>query len=286
MKLNTISLETLLSNVKMTLRSFDEAGLLDDSELMRHSEWVTNRLGMGMLEESRLVLDVDNFKTAVPFNLKFLDFLYRCNVTKGDTTQVRYFFGNPHTYIVKDYTKHICYNKCDFVEEHDQITRTISIEGEQHKHTYKDMELLKASPAVRKDRCTPSCINLKCDSPNYFNMDDNFFYFNFEKGSVYIRYHGTRLDDDGYPLIIDDPYITKAIEDYLIYKALQTIYYNSEVDVVQRLGLAKKEHDFSLKEALFNEKLPSYKRFLKFTDLSKKSYDIFKLPSITDANRK
>lgn len=284
--LSTISVENLLYSVKMTLRSFDDAGLLDDGELMRHSDWITNRLGLSMLEEIYLVLDVENFKAPIPFNLKQLDFVYACDVKPNQENFVKYYYGNPHTFTVQDYTKKLCYNKCSVEEELTEIKRVISIEGAEHVKNYANKRILKPSKSVSKDKCTKNCLNLNCDSPEYFDMDEKNIYLNFKEGSIYIKYYGSRLDDEGYPLILDDPYVTKAIEDYLVYKGLQTIYYNSEVDVIQRMQLAKLEHDSSLREALFNDKLPEYKRMLKYADLRAGSVEIFNLPSLADANRK
>lgn len=284
---NTVSIDEVLANVKMMLSSFDEAGLIDDVELIRHTDWIINRLGISMLEEHDLILEVEDSKAPMPVNFKQLHFLYQVKASENTpATHVKYFFGHPHTWTVRDYAKHVCYHKCCVTEEHDEITRQITVEGKVYNDTYCDKKLLSCSPAVAKKKIHPDCPNVYCTSPNYFNFDNNNFYFNFEEGTVFLRYSGSRIDDDGYPEIIDDPYILKAVQDYLIYQGLLKIYYNSEVDVAQRMQKAEIEHANSLKEALFIDKLPKYKDWVAYGKQKGKSLGIFNLSGRADANQK
>jgi hypothetical protein len=279
-----IAIDGVLANVKSLLRSFDEAGLLNESDMLLGVEWVINRLGIGVMGEESLILEVEDSKAEVPEHFKHLDFIYKCDSKNTTATNtVRYFYGHPTKFTVRDYTKHVCVNKCDIVEEFDEIKREIYIEEKQKVDFYNNKQLLEFSKAVPKDKISEHCPNLFCHSPHKFNFDAENFYFNFESGHVYLKYKKALVDDEGYPMVIDDPYILKAIQDYVAYQALLQIYYNSEADVVQRLGKAEQEHRLSLSEALYNDKLPDYQRFVKFGKLRGANLEIFNLKSQADA---
>lgn len=281
-----ISIDTVLADVKVILRSFDEAGLLNEGDMIRHADWVINRLGIGVMDENTLILEVEDSKVEVPEHFKHLDFIYKCDKCgqSGGNT-VRYYYGHPTKFTIRDYSKKICYDKCCIKEEHEEIKREIYIEGKEVVDNFCNKQLLSISPMVPKNKLGESCKNLHCLSPNKFNLDDKFFYFNFETGNVYIKYKKAYVDEEGYPLIIDDPYIIKAIQDYIIYQSFLMIYYNSEVDVLQRMQKAEIEHKTSLSEALYNDKLPEYNNFVRYGKLRGKSLEIFNLKSQADAVR-
>lgn len=284
-KHNLISIEPILSQVKLRLRSFDEAGLIDDTELLGYAEWILNRLDIGILSRFDLILDIENGKAETPFNLKYLEVAYKCKTCGSDNSvDVKYKFGHPHRFTVRDHTKKICYNKCCIEESRFDVTRTIELEDKQyHTDKFCDKELLTYKDSVSKGLVTRECENIYCKSPNYFTFDKNNFYFNFDKGYIFIRYYGYELGEDGFPLVQDEPNVIKAITDYLIYQSLLTIYYNAEADVLQRMQKAEIDHNRSLKEVLFNDKLPSFGRMKIYGQEKGKQFNKFNLKSKADA---
>lgn len=264
----------ILSNVKLKLRSFDEAGLIDDGDLVRHSDWIINRLGNYYFTKHEIIIDIKEGKAVLPFNLKNIIKVTRCTKCNKEKSTVRYYYGHPHTFQVRDHLKNICYNNCKIEQDYQEITRTIYIDQEEIKESF-----------CNKKELTLDNTKGDCDKkdPNTYSYDDKFMYFNFDEGNLYVEYYGYPLDDDGYFLIDDDPYLEKAIEDYLIYQTLLTIYYNNEGDVGQRLQFAEKEHKLSLKEALYIVKLPTRNSLKKYSEKKKNSLSIFNLRSKADA---
>jgi hypothetical protein len=76
-------------------------------------------------------------------------------------------------------------------------------------------------------------------------------YFNFEEGTIHLQYYAYNQDEEGYPLVPNDQYVIKAIEDYLTYELFYTLYLNAEGDYAQRMQKAQQEHEKSMGEALY-----------------------------------
>lgn len=278
-----MTIDEIMSNVKLELKSYDEVGIIDESNLFKHFEWIFNRLNTGVMQKYSLILDVEDFKAEIPFNFKMLDWIYKCSSCSSGQNTYRYYLHQPYTWKQQDYVKKICYDKCCIKEEHEVITRSTWIETTEQVDTFCDKKLLSLHEAVPKDKIFCDCPNIHCFSENYFNMDKKNFYFNFEEGTVYIHFWGYEVDEDNLPVIPDDPYIQKAIEDYLIFKAFSSIYYNTESDVAQKLSYAQTMHAQSLAEALYNIKLPTHQKLMKWGKLRADNYKIFNIPSLADA---
>jgi hypothetical protein len=262
--MSTISIDSVIANVKLELNSFDDAGQIDDVALLKNADWVLDKLNSAVLSKFDLVLEVEDYKTEIPFNFKSLDALYKCQVKDGGTSSYKWLLGNPLTYKVRDYSKLFCYDKCCITESHEEITRTIYIETKEETTKYCNKELLSFSENVPKGQIAPDCANRYSYSPNKFNFDDKFFYFNFKEGSVFIKYSGSLLDEDNYPQVPDESRVVKAIEDYLIYTTLKTLYYNNVADVQGRMVTARELHRESLAEAIYYNKLPSAKSLVEW----------------------
>jgi hypothetical protein len=283
--MNTISIDNTIATVKMELRSYDDAGQLDEVSMFKYADWVLNRLGRSLHKTYNLILNVENGQAEVPFNLKKISFAYNCNPCTGGTKTERWFYGNPYTYTVRDNVTKICYNKCCIEEEEEVITRTIYIDQEVCQDNYCGKQLLSLSKGVPTDKIGKDCPNLFCSSPNYFNLDEEKFYFNFQTGCVYLRYEGFQVDDENYPLLPNDPYILKAVEDYIIYKSFLNLYYNSEADVERKMAKAESEHLKSLGEALNYVRTPTPTQMKNWGRNKSRSLDIFNVPSKADYNR-
>jgi hypothetical protein len=282
--MSTISIDNTIASVKMELRSYEDAGQLDEVSLFKYADWMLNRLGRSLHKTYNLMIEIENGQAAVPFNFKKLGFLYNCNPCgTGGTKKERWFFGNPYTYNVRQLSKRICYNKCCITEDHEEITETIYIDREVCEEKYCGKQLLSISKNVAKDKIGENCPNLFCNSPQYFNMDEENFYFNFNSGCVYLRYEGLQLDDDNYPLIPNNPYILKAVEDYLIYKSFLNLYYNSEADVERKMAKAESEHLKSMSEAINYFRTPTPTQIKAWGKKQAKQLGILNLPSAADA---
>ena len=74
-----IPIENILSQVKLRLRSFEEAGLLSEPTMIDNAIHVLDRTGYNLEEHKTLVLDIHNYEVDIPEDLKFIERIYKCN---------------------------------------------------------------------------------------------------------------------------------------------------------------------------------------------------------------
>lgn len=258
---NYISVESVIANVRLRLRSFDEPGLLTDSTMIANAEYVISRAGYSLEEHKMVMLDVEDRKAEIPTDLSFVEHLYKYDIQdpKEPFNTRRYYLGGPNVQKMTsvDTLKKYCFKKCTLEETTEEIIRTLFFEVQEPiKQKFNNKLELKYTDNISESTNS----KLFCTSEDYYTIKGNHFLFNFDQGFVLLKYTGRAYDEDGYPLVEDDPVLIRAIEDYVLLKELETIYYNGEVDVQQRLMLARTESIKSLDEAITLNKIPSYQR--------------------------
>jgi len=285
---NLISTDTVFANVKTMLGSYEATGLLSDSDLFRWTRWVINRLGISQMVEKELVLDIENYKVALPEDFAMLWVVHKCNMCDDQEGEATYRWYHPEQrLILKDWVNKNCYSECDVCRNDEvyEVTRTIELETkEKITHRFCNRTLMSLNKRVPKENCHNKCPNLYSKSTNNFNIDNNFIYTNFCEGNIHLQYYAQALDEEGYPMILNNEYVKQAIEDYLIFKSFQSIFYNNVAEVQQRLQYAETKYQQSLKEALNEDKLISWKRLIKFGQDLPKSLETFNLKSLADAH--
>ena len=284
---NVISAEIVFANVKQMLKSYEAAGLINDADLFRWTQWVINFMGIGHLKERELVLDVEDYKATMPEDFALLWVAHKCDSKFDDDGEATYRWYMPEQrFVLRDWVSKVCYSDCDARrdEETFEVTRIVELETKQSiKQHFCNRTLMSFNKRVSKTgRCHSQCKNLYNNSQWNFNFDDKFMYLNFKKGYVHLQYYAHLHDEDGYPMIVNNTLIKQAVEDYLIYKCFQMIYYNNESDVQQRMIYAEQKYQQSLKEALMEQKLPSFSRLIEYSKLVPKSLEQFNLASLAD----
>jgi hypothetical protein len=285
---NLISTDTVFANTKQMLSSYEAFGMLSDADLFRWTKWIINRLGISQMIEKELVLDIENYKVALPEDFAMLWVIHKCNMCDGQEGVSTYRWYQPEQrLILKDWVNKHCYSECDVCRNDEvyEVTRTIELETKEiTTQRFCDRTLMSLNKRVAKENCHTKCPNLYSKSPNNFNIDSSFIYTNFCEGNIHLQYYAHALDEDGYPLILNNEYVKQAIEDYLIFKSFQSMYYNNTADVLQRLQYAETKFQQSLKEALNEDKLVSWKRLIEFGKDTPKSLETFNLKSVADAH--
>lgn len=283
MLVNYIPVENIISSAKLKLKSYESAGLLDEASMLSDAFYVIKNCGYSLEEHKKLVLDIYDYKVNVPEDIVFVESLYKTTCSSSSRKKTtRFYYGLPHTFQVLDNYQKFCYHKCELEEKREQITRTIYLDKEEYTDSFSGKELLEFRSDVPTTLIKEDCPNYYCTSDKYFTIKDNIFYFNFEEGSILLTYTGRKLDSDGFILVEEDEYLIKAIEDYLIFRQLETIYYNSEADVLQRLQYAKQESLISLDTARIQRKIPSVASMRKYGKAKSQSLQKLNLKGYAD----
>lgn len=90
---------------------------------------------------------------------------------------------------------------------------------------------------------------------NTFTLNSKYINLNFEKGEIDLIYETIAVDEECYPLVLDDATLLRCIESYIKYKWFDML---NDMDMISDRKLAKAEQDymFNVGQADVNMKMP------------------------------
>lgn len=204
-----ISLHELIADLKATNWIKDNPQLLDESAIARWVYLELKGFGRGVQEQYEEMVHVDNYRAALPANFSNLNLALYCDVdfvqypqgTDPIRVQNRLIAERIITPEIE-----VC-DLCSPIEDKnrctDRIVENFYVEPTLKTNIYyKNFHYVTLGKDLLKTSCSPDCHNRKVlDSPYSINIKGTTLYANFQKGSLYIRYYGMPMDDDGLPLI-------------------------------------------------------------------------------------
>lgn len=263
-----VSCKEIFAKVKRDLSSFTSVGMIDDTEFPGYAMEVLSEFGNSVRIEDEAIVEVKDYKGLLPDNFNSLHAAYRCDksgITKVPKKHLQNViqFENDITYEI------LCRSKgCDIESTQDKTIEKIQVkqyfnEFDIH-YNFDNIQLLRVSPNV-KSKCESDCINLFATSDLEISFTDSEILTNFETGNIYLKFYGTPIDEDGYPLILDDNNLKKAVEWYIKYMIFLNLWENSSApDMQSRWQKAEVEYEKWMAEARFITKLPTFQRTLNF----------------------
>lgn len=255
----------LFSKIKRRLKSFSNANLLDENDFYEYTFEILERLAMGVLEECDAVIEVVNGKAVLPDNLKYIYSVHQAEIadTKGHPIrQNGYVFYTDTTY-EKD-TRHCkidCSNSCA-----GKITVREYIQGQESIYNF-DIKL-------PLDFTNSNNLNI-----NQVSLSGRYLNLGFKTGSIYIKYYGQALDDQGLPLIPKIESVQRAIEFYIIYNCFLNWYLNDDVPngVERKAADMRAEFERYFGQANFEvNKLPRFSTTVGLIKLKRRSLDTYR----------
>ena len=282
---NTLSFkstDSLFGRVRRKLKSYDAAGLIDEGDFYYWIKEIIEKLGVSVYEEHQVMLPICDFSTPLPDNFSYLYAAYKCSPSTGSADskqtiypQTGFVFYTEETY--QPYTKlKNCYAaKINYVEG-EKVTIRTYMEGQPYMFNYTAPQLLQLTKNA-KGMCDEKCKNLFARCPHEITIDKGYLYTNFKNDSIYMEYFGMPIDlESGLPMIPDNTFIEKAIEDYLIYQTLETMWFNGGAnDIDKRYQVAKFNYEESLKSALFYVKLPTFQTAINKIRFDRKNLRVY-----------
>jgi len=260
--------DALFARIRKRLRSFDNAGLLDEGDWYWYIKELLESLGVAVYKESEAVVMVKNYNGPLPDDFSYLYAAYKCTPKLGNLTDTKNNLWPQKGFVFYIDETHEPYRQCkncfsakrDFIEGEKYTVRTY-IQGEPTIINFDQPQLLKLGVSARS-LCTKDCKNKNIFGTNVgeITLDKTTLYANFEEDGVLIKYYAFPLDPaTGLPLIPDHTILEKAIEDYIIYRTLSDMYLNSEIpDFERKLAMVAAEYEKSFGQAQFLTKLPSF----------------------------
>jgi hypothetical protein len=176
--------------------------------------------------------------------------------------------------------------KFDFVEGEVLRTRTY-IHGKPNIINYRRPILLRLGTNARQivdpNRRNPDVVEgWDNDWHRHHDLDEitihnGFVHTHFEEGHIFMKYYGFAMDEEtGLPLVPHNTFIEKAMEDYIIFRIMEDLWFNGIVpDMDNRYKLARANSDDSMKMALYYCKLPSFQEAINYIRVQRKNLRIY-----------
>ena len=238
---NYISVQDVLAEIKSTMRSYFEQGLIDDGTLYPTIRDRLAKLGSKLYPVSQVILNVQEYKADLPLDFRKMVLALGCGNFK--TTDIdplgKIYEATPDT-ITNFVTKppKPCIDECGDEFYIVQKFDTYSIE-------YSEFFPITISPNSTT-HCSADCFN-KSKSPYEIEIDlrKKKIITNFESGTIYLEYvQNIETTDD--LLIPDFRQIIKWIKDACIVTILKEVLYNyPDQSVTTKLSIAERDAGIS-----------------------------------------
>ena len=263
---NFISSKEIFASVKRGLSSFAGTDIIDENEFPIYTQDVLKRLGNAVKVEDSALIQIVNYEGKLPDNFNQLHSAFRCDLSGVSKVPTRHLqntisFENDITYEL------LCKNTgCDVSCGGEKVIEKIEVKQyfndfELH-YNFSNPVLLSLSPNVR-GACAKDCLNFLATSDSEISISDKTLTTNFGTGNIFIRYYGNPVDEEGYPIILDDQNLINAIEWYIKYRVFLNLWENDAApNVENKWKNAKMEYESWLAEARFTTKLPSFSKMI------------------------
>lgn len=277
--------DALFARIRRRLRSFNNAGLLDEGDWYWYIKELLDKLGVSVYEEKEAFVMVKNYKGPLPDDFSYLYAAYKCTPKANSLTDTKNDLWPQTGFVLYIDETHEPYRQCkncysakrDFIEGEKYTVRTY-IQGEPMIMNFTQPQLLKVG-ANAHSFCTKDCKSKNIFGTNMaeITLDKTNLYANFESDGVLIKYYAFPLDPaTGLPLIPDNSIFEKAIEDYIVYRTLTDMYLNSEIpDFERKLQLVMAEYEKSFGQAEFLAKLPSFQTTINKIRVDRKNLRVY-----------
>jgi len=284
------STDRLFARIKKRLSSFDAAGTIDEGDFYYYVKEVMEKLGVATSEEGQVLLEVKHHKTPLPDNFVYLYAAYSTSPISVTSQSKQDCFPQEGFAMYLEDTwqpfKQCKGNNClsakfDFVEGEVLRSRTY-IHGKPNTINYNRPILLRLGSNARKIVHPNPELNIDAEHFRHKDMyeitiHNGFIHTNFEEGHIFMKYYGFAMDEEsGLPLVPNNTFIEKALEDYIVYRILEDMWFNGIVpDLDNRYKIARANSDDSMRAALYYCKLPSFNEAINYIRVQRKNLRIY-----------
>ena len=117
------------------------------------------------------------------------------------------------------------------------------------------IEPLTASNHIAQDFVS-SGFNQPKRITNTYSLNSKYITVNFEKGTVDVIYKMIAMDEECYPMILDNPVLLRCVESYIKWKWFDIM---NDIDIIsdRKLNKAESDYMFNVAQADINLKMPS-----------------------------
>lgn len=225
-----ITIDSIITDIKSDLRTYDEAGLIDDVSLEMHLINELKRFGGNVMDVHAKVFEIRNSQTSLPKNffslykaIKTEPIGYGC---ENEEVIEELNFGSTFYRVRKEASVTWDNLSGKFTEgDYTQVTEKVYL-GQNKKldiyyGNHKDLKLVKGFDKSKLDK---SCENLKVKSSPYeISIINNTLQTNFSTGFICLYFKGLRVDDETEAIVLpEDP--NARLYEFLVYSGKAKVF--------------------------------------------------------------
>lgn len=236
--------DELLSSVLTSLPSFDQEGMIDPQPLIETAQEINKELGVKLLRDKHVILDVSKNRVRLPLDLYILNYAFVVHDKEIIQDDLRQGIQTEERIIPKDCIPGFS-STCGDTELPKELDDCIRITecGETYElvqtigktsHRYKTFSklYLDESPLIAPEfRKLLTESNIMIHDNHYKQsgyIKQGWLFTNFDEGKVYLNYSSNMEDDEGNLLVLDHDIVNKYYRYALIVKALEIMLLQGE----------------------------------------------------------
>lgn len=244
-KYNFVSPEPLYSVVKEELRTYFEAGAVDDTMFSTWTDRALKKLGKATNKILETILHQEDFQSKLPPDFHGVREAWLCTHFQG----VIQFPNAKYDQVFCKITPEVdeC-NLCnDCLPEILRVTYKHTEVGAIPNLKFKREYLLKPGNIQTNEHCDLPCRNFGAVGPDSYDLRDNKFITTLRKGFVHLIYYSIDRDGEGYQMIPDNYWIQEYVKRFLKYKIFEQLW-NQTTDetynqIKQKMDYYKSSYD-------------------------------------------
>lgn len=240
-KYEFISPQPIFAIIKEELRSYFDAGIVDDTFFPVWADKCLEKLGRATYEVNDALVEVCDFKARLPDDFKYVREAWMCtshdsitqlpNSTYQQVKAVTTRLDNPDVFC------NLC-KECAIPDIIEVIYKT----NLQVAFRVKRSFLL--TPGNIESGCPDDlfCANRNAVSSSSYDVRDNKFVTTFREGNVYIQYYSIHYDGKDNQLIPDNYRVKEYIEAFIKYKIFEAVYNQTTDETFQQSRIKKDDY--------------------------------------------
>ncbi len=230
-KYDFCSPEPMYAVLKEELRTYFEAGAVDDLMFPIWTERALKKLGKSSYKILDCVLHVRDFQSVLPPDFDsvreaWLCFKYDPHNLTLPVQEANSYYGQDFIALSADGC--VCPDPCNACAPSNVVRKTFKTTAEiqtfQNAQMWTRVYLLKPGNISVRANCALDCKNYGASSPDSFDIRDNKFVTNLRSGDVYLVYYAEERSENGHQLIPDNYWIGEYIKRYLKYKIFEQLF--------------------------------------------------------------
>lgn len=253
-----VSPQPLFALVKEELKSYFDAGAIDDLLFSKYLEKCLRKLRKGSYKINPLLLEIKDFEARLPDDFFAVREAWMCTScstsyqlpnAQYQTVAISTRLDSPDVYC------DLC-SECEFPDVIRALYKTTNTVLFEFRKEY----LLKPGNISVEQNCTLNCANNHIhDCADTFDVRGNKFVTNFREGVVHLIYYAKEYDEDGYQLIPDSYDVWEYAEAFLKYKMFEQLSNQASDETFKQLLTKCEQYDVKQQEKFILARTESMK---------------------------